>query len=126
MKINEMVGLYVEARDTLAEMKREYEESIAPLKRNMEALEKKMLAEMNKVGVDSMRTDAGTVYKSVQASCTVADWDAYVNFAIEKNMLQLVNRSANKTAVAEYLESVGALPPGVNYTQFTVVNFRRS
>ena len=126
MKINEMVGLYVEARDTLAEMKREYEESIAPLKRNMEALEKKMLAEMNKVGVDSMRTDSGTVYKSVQASCTVADWEAALEFVKEKEMWNLINHSVNKTAVAEYLEKNSSLPPGVNYTQFTVVNFRRS
>lgn len=126
MKIDKTVAMYIEARDMLAEMKREYEESIKPLKVQMEKLEKKMLGELNKAGVDSMKTSEGTVYKSTGSSCTVADWDTVFDFMKEKDMWQMLNHSVNKTAVTEYLEANGELPPGVNYTTFTTVNFRRS
>jgi hypothetical protein len=92
----------------------------------MEKIEKKMLGELDKAGVDSMKTSLGTVYKSTGSSCTVADWDSVFSFMQDKEMWQLLNHSVNKTAVTEYLEAHGELPPGVNYTTFTTVNFRRS
>ena len=126
MKIDKIVALYIEARDAIAEMNREHAEAIRPLKEQMDKLEKKMLTQLNNAGVDSMKTGHGTVYKSTGSSCTVADWDSVFAFMRDKEMWQLLNHSVNKTAVTEYLEANGELPPGVNYTTFTTVNFRRS
>ena len=53
------------------------------------------------------------------------DRDEYLKFVIEKEMWDLLENRVSKTAVRDYLEEHGELPPGVNYVTTQVVRVRR-
>jgi hypothetical protein len=124
IQIDELVSLYIKLRDRRAKRKAEYELDDAKDKGFQEKIEAKLMAYFNETGVESARTDAGTAFKSVKISATVADRDSYMPWAIEHP--EFLPSSVNKSAVEAYLESTGELPPGVNVSRVATINVRRS
>jgi hypothetical protein len=124
LQIDELVSLYIKLRDRRSKRKAEYELDDAKDKGFQEKIEAKLMAYFNETGVESARTDAGTAFKSVKISATVADRDSYMPWAIEHP--EFLPSSVNKSAVDAYLESTGELPPGVNVSRVATINVRRS
>jgi hypothetical protein len=124
IQIDELVSLYIKLRDRRAKRKAEYELDDAKDKGFQEKIEAKLMAYFNETGVESARTDAGTAFKSVKISATVADRDSYMPWAMEHP--EFLPSSVNKSAVEAYLESTGELPPGVNVSRVATINVRRS
>ena len=127
MKISDAVGIYVKLRDKKAQLKAEYQDTIAPIQEKMDKLEAKFLEIMNTTGVDSLKTEHGTAYSSTRTSASVADKDAFFNFVKEKNEWPLMEVRASSTAVKQFAEAnEGELPPGINYNVERTINIRRS
>jgi hypothetical protein len=124
IQIDELVSLYIKLRDRRSKRKAEYELDDAKDKGFQEKIEAKLMAYFNETGVESARTDAGTAFKSVKISATVADRDSYMPWAIEHP--EFLPSSVNKSAVDAYLEATGELPPGVNVSRVATINVRRS
>jgi hypothetical protein len=55
----------------------------------------------------------------------VADWDAFLDHVRENEAWEMLERRVNKTAVEQFKSVEGDLPPGVNWAETQVVNFRR-
>jgi hypothetical protein len=127
MKISDAVGIYVKLRDKKAQLKAEYQDTIAPIQEKMDKLEAKFLEIMNTTGVDSLKTEHGTAYSSTRTSASVADKDAFFNFVKENNEWPLMEVRASSTAVKQFAEAnEGELPPGINYNVERTINIRRS
>ena len=91
----------------------------------MEEIERLLLAECNEMGVESLRTSAGTAYKTVKHSVTVADKDAFRNFIKNEDAWYFADLRANAPAVRAYLDENDHLPPGVNMSSWAAVNVKR-
>lgn len=126
MKLSEAVALYIQLRDKKAQMKAEFEASVAPLNEKMERLEAKLLDVFNTTGMDSVKTEFGTAYTSTRTSASVADRDAFMNFVKSRDEWSLLEVRASKTAVDQYRAEFDDVPPGVSYREERVVNIRRS
>lgn len=126
MKVNELVDLYVKGRDKLAELKAEFDAKKAPIEAKMEKIEQALLATMNNAGIDSVKTDAGTAYKSTRTSVSAADREIFMDFIKNNEAWALLEVRPAKKAVEDYMAANDELPPGVNIRSETVVNFRRS
>jgi hypothetical protein len=127
MKISDAVGIYVKLRDKKAQLKAEYQDTIAPIQEKMDKLEAKFLEIMNTTGVDSLKTEHGTAYSSTRTSASVADKDAFFSFVKENNEWPLMEVRASSTAVKQFAEAnEGELPPGINYNVERTINIRRS
>lgn len=125
MKISDAVKLYVKLRDEAAELKRKYTEEAEKIKANMQKIESALLVAMDATGMESVRVDGGTAYIATQVSATVADRDTFLNYCKEKSEWSLMDIRAMKTAIAQFKSVNNDLPPGINWREERVVNFRR-
>jgi phage host-nuclease inhibitor protein Gam len=127
MKLSEAVSLYIQLRDKKAEMKAEFDASIAPLNDKMDKLEAKLLDVFNKTGMDSVKTENGTAYTAVRTTASIADREAFMDYVKANEEWSLLEARASKTAVEQFRDSNnGELPPGINIRSERVVNIRRS
>lgn len=126
MKLDLIVERFIQMRDRKAEMKAAYEASVADLNTGMAKLENAIMATLNEQGVESVRTAAGTAFKSVTNSATIADWDAYLAFVKENDRFDMLEKRCAKLAVEQYRAANDDLPPGVNWKSAVTVNVRRA
>lgn len=124
--IDQIIDTYIQLRDKKAQMKAQYEASIAPLDTMMEKAENHLRSKMQEQGVQSYKAAGGTAYIAERTSATVGDWEMIRPFIVENQLWSMLDRRVNKTAVDEYVAQNGDLPPGVNYRKELVVNIRRS
>lgn len=126
MKLSEAVSIYIKMRDKKAQMKAEFDASIAPLNEKMEKLEAKLLDVFNKTGMDSVKTEFGTAYTTTRVTASVVDREIFMNHIKENDDWALLEVRASKTAVEQYRDTNNDLPPGVSMREERVVNIRRS
>lgn len=127
MKLSEAVSLYIQLRDKKAQMKAEFDASVAPLQEKMDKLEAKLLETFNKTGMDSVKTEFGTAYATTRSSASVADRDTFMDFVKANEEWALLEVRVSKTAVDQFRSANdNELPPGVNIREERVVNIRRS
>lgn len=125
MDYNTLVEKYVKLRDKKAQMKAAYDKEVASIDTLLDKVEGKLLEYFNESGIESIRTEAGTAFKSTRASATIADWDAFFAFVMQTENYQMLEHRASKTAVAEYKTANEDLPPGINWREEVTVNIRR-
>lgn len=127
MKLSEAVSLYIQMRDKKAQMKADFEASVAPLQEKMDKLEAKLLDVFNKTGMDSVKTEFGTAYATTRTTASVADREAFMEYVKANEEWALLEVRTSKTAVEQYrAANDNELPPGVNLREERVVNIRRS
>ena len=126
MNTKELVGVYIRLRDRRSKRKAEFEASDAGDKAMQDKIEQKLMAQFNEDGSDSVKTEFGTAYKSVRTSATVADWDTVLDFIKVRELWNMLEHRVSKTAVEQFIAENEDTPPGVNITQQTVINVRRS
>lgn len=126
MTVEELVQQYILLRDRKAQMKAAYELKVGALTSVMDKVEARLLALFEEIGVDSMKTAAGTAYRSTRVSTTIADWDTFLQHVQRHGAWELLERRCSKTAVEQYKAANEDLPPGVNWSEERVVNIRRS
>jgi phage host-nuclease inhibitor protein Gam len=127
MKLSEAVTLYIQLRDKKAQMKSDFDASVAPITEKMDKLEAKLLDVFNKTGMDSVKTEHGTAYTAVRTTASVADREAFMDFVKANEEWSLLEVRASKTAIEQFRDSNdNELPPGVNIRSERVVNIRRS
>lgn len=136
--VEELVSAYVKIRDKKAELKAQFMEQQRPYDEALRKIEVEMLDKLRTAGVESMKTAAGTAYKSIRSSVVVADRAAFLDFIVEgateairngadaTSAFDYLDIKANKTAVEDHLSQTNELPPGVDIRREEVVGFRRA
>lgn len=125
MDFSDLVRKYIAARDRKAEMKKAYDESVAKIDAVLDRVEAELLRYFSDNGLDSIKTDAGTAYRTTRTSATVADWDACFNFIREHELWHMLEHRVSKKAVEEFKAANDELPVGINWREEAVVNIRR-
>lgn len=118
--------MYIKLRDTKKQKDDAHKESLKKLVSAMDKIEAGLLEFINASGANSIASDAGTAYKSVQVSATVADKQAFMGFVKETEQWEALDIKANKTFVKEYMEENQEVPPGVKVSQMETIGVQRS
>lgn len=119
------VRMYVRIRDAKKAAKDEFDKSVKKMNQALEKLEGEILEDLNASGGESIRTEFGTAYKSIQSSASVKDRDEFEKFCEATGNKEAMDIRANKKIVRELLKA-GTPVPGVNYTETVTVGVRRS
>jgi hypothetical protein len=122
--ISMVIGKYVQLRDQAATIAERHKIELAGINQQMEAIEGWLLGTLNELGVENVRTESGTAYKSTTVTTKVVDWPQ-VELLILNGEPQLMIHGVNKTAAVEYCEEFGKLP-GVEMGAIVKVNVRRA
>ena len=82
---------------------------------------------MKEIGAESLRTDAGTVYRTVRTTYSTTDWESMGKFILEHGVPELLEKRIQQTNMKAFLEdNPDVLPPGLNANMEYSVTIKRS
>ena len=121
-----LVKLFIALRDRRARRKADYQLDDVGDREKQEKIEVEFLKRFNKRGIDNVSARGiGTAYRSVRASAKVADWDSLLEFIKKEGAWEMLERRVSKVAVEQFKAETNDLPPGVDWGETQVINFRR-
>lgn len=125
--MNELVKAYLTIRNERERIESEYKDRDTQLKADMAILEQEMLAGCNDMKVESLRTDSGTVIKSLKERYTCADRDNFNKFVLDNNAVDLFESRLHQGNFKEFMSERHheGLPPGVNVMREFTITVRK-
>jgi hypothetical protein len=123
--IEDMVGQFVKLRDAIKKADDEHKKKLAGAKAYQQALEGALLAKLNEIGGENVKTGMGTVYRTTRRSAVIRDGDAFRSYVINHDEYDLVDWKANANAVDDFIKSNKVPPPGVDFSTAFTVGVRR-
>ena len=123
---NKLVETYVKIRDLKAAKTKAFKAEIAKFDEALDKLDARLLTYLSNANAESIRTEAGTVYKSEKTSATVADFDTFLGYVLETKAYHFLEKRCAKQAIAEFKEEKNDLPPGIDWRSVLTVGVRRS
>ena len=119
--------IYIKMREKKAELSHELEEKIAKVERDMHTIKTAILDHMKEIGAESLRTEAGLVYRTVKTKYATSDWESMNKFILEHGVPELLVKSINQANMKAFLEEhPDLLPPGLNANAEYSVTIKRS
>ncbi len=124
---DKLVAVYMKMREKRASLLREYEEQDEAIKSQMEVVEGKLLDLCKAIGADSLKTQHGTIIRSVKTRYWTSDWNSMHKFIMEHNMPELLEKRVSQTTMKQLLdENPDLMPPGMNVDSRYAVTIRRN
>jgi len=124
LNLNDLVKVYLTIRTEREKLKSSWEVKDGELEQEMKLLEQSMLTVCNDTNASSIRTESGTVIRSLKERFTTNDWDNFKKFVLDHEAIDLLERRIHQGNFKEFMaEHQGeGLPPGVNVMkEFTIV-----
>lgn len=122
-KIKDVVKAYIEIRAIRLTNKKEFDDKDKELKALQDSLEGHAIKMLEEQGLDSVKTEHGTLYTTVSDKFSVKDRDALDQYVLKSGRIDIFGNTLNKDAVLALVEEHGGeLPAGVR--QYSVKNAR--
>lgn len=125
--LEKLTRIYIKMRDKKAEVSQELEEKISKIEADMKTVKTAILQHMKDIGAESLRTDAGIVYRTVRTTYSTSDWESMGKFILEHGVPELLEKRIHQTNMKAFLEeNPDLLPPGLNANAEYSVTIKRS
>lgn len=122
VSIDTLCKIYMKMRAKLSELNGE----IAKIEEQKEQVSAAMRDKMKELGVQSVRTDHGTITMLKKTRYYTQDWDSFKNFVLENQAVDLLERRIAQTNMTQFLEeNPGLVPPGLNADQKFDISVRK-
>lgn len=124
---DKLTATYIKIRDKRAEILQEYEKQDSELQNQLDLIANELLNICKETGVESLRTTAGTVTRTVKSRYWTSDWESMYAFIKEHDIPQLLEQRIHQTNIKTFLkEYPELLPPGLNQDSKYSISVRRS
>jgi hypothetical protein len=126
--MEDLVGAYISIRTARQELQQKYEDEDAALEEDLKRIEHVMLSVCNDMGVDSLKTDQGTVIRKVNERYTCSDWDSFRDFVLEHQAVELFEKRLHQGNCKQFIaeHNGDGLPPGVSVMREFGITVRKS
>jgi hypothetical protein len=125
--IEKLTRIYIKMRSKKEELNRELEDKIGKLETDMKTVKTAILDHMKSMGAESLRTEAGTVYRTIRTIYSTTDWESMNKFILEHGVPELLEKRLHQTNTKAFLEeNPELLPPGLNANMEYSVTIKRS
>lgn len=115
--LDKLAKIYRKIKAEIDMLTQEYDDKIERLKAQQDEIRFAMKDQMRALGVNSVRTDSGTVSLVTKTRYNTQDWDSFKKFMIEQDAIDLLEKRIAQTNMARFLEeNPGLVPPGLNST----------
>jgi len=126
MKADALVLAYRKIRGAIHEKEEAYKAEIAELKAQQDTLSDALLALCNDQNLDSIRTPAGTVTRTVSSRYWTNDWESMYEFIRENDALYLLEQRLHNGNMKQFLaDNPDDLPVGLQADTKYVVRVRK-
>ena len=115
-RLEELVKVYLTIRDAKSKLYNEYQLKSGQLEEELKQIEIVLLDECDKVGAESVRTNVGTVTRTIKENYTCGNWDEFKQFILQEGALELLSQKIHQSNFKEFManhEGEG-LPPGIS------------
>ena len=118
-----LANVYIKIRDARTTLKAEFTTQDSVLQEQMDLLEANMLDACKDLNASSIKTQHGTIIRSVKSRYWTNDWDSMYTFIKEQGAFGLLEKRLHQTNMKEFLvENPDLLPMGLNVeSEYTVV-----
>jgi len=123
-----LVKWFIDLRNHKSEVKRSIEPAIAQVEQQMEAIEKEFHKRITASGVTALKTEYGTVSRSIKTKYSVDDAFAFRQWVAEnpQEASRLINASITQSEMAVFIAEEGnKLPDGVRSDSTYELSIRR-
>jgi hypothetical protein len=126
LPIDKLTRVYVRIRDARAELANRFKQEDEALTSQLDEIKRALLDYCKTQGVESVRTEAGLVYRTARTRYWTSDWEAMHRFIVEHAVPELLEKRLNQTAVKTLLEeSPELVPPGLNADSEYTITVRK-
>jgi hypothetical protein len=127
VSLEKLTRVYIKMREKKAEISQELEAKMSDVEEKMKTVKTAILDHMKELGAESLRTDAGTVYRTVRTTYSTNDWDSMNKFILEHSVPEILEKRIHQTNMKVFLEEhPDVLPPGLNANMEYSVTIKRS
>ena len=125
--IEKLTRVYIKMRNKKLEVTKELEAQVSAIEDGMHKVKLAILDHMKEIGAESLRTEAGLVYRTLKTQYTTSDWESMGKFIVEHGVPELLEKRIQQTNMKAFLEEhPELLPPGLNANQEYSVTIRKS
>lgn len=113
--MDKLAKIYLKIRTKVQLLTQDYEKEKAGLEAQKAEVANAMRDQMKALGSKSVKTEYGTVMLGVKTRYSTQDWDAFKDFCISNNTIDLLERRIAQRNMAKWLEeNPEDVPPGLN------------
>ena len=123
--VDEVVSAYIKLRAKKDAMEANTKAEVKKIVEKMDKFEGWLKQQADAQGVTSFKTKHGTAFLKTTDYANVENWDAALNFILDNQAFDLLNKAVSKVAVRGYIDANKAVPPGVNYGTKIEVEVRK-
>jgi hypothetical protein len=125
--LEQLTKAYIKIRDSRRQLEQEFKAEDDKLREQMQVIEEQMLDVCKKFNASSIKTEAGTIIRSVKSRYWTNDWDSMYQFIRENSAFALLEKRLHQTHMKQFLEENPDLSPiGLNVDREYTVVVRRS
>ena len=125
--LEQLTKAYIKIRDSRRKLEQEFKAEDDKLREQMRVIEEQMLDVCKKFNASSIKTEAGTIIRSVKSRYWTNDWDSMYQFIRENSAFALLEKRLHQTHMKQFLEENPDLSPiGLNVDREYTVVVRRS
>lgn len=126
MPLDKLAKVYRKIRAAMTELTQKYEAELQALTEQRDQVALAMKDQMMALGTKSIRTEQGTIMLNKKTRYYTQDWDAFKEFVLIHQALDLFEKRIAQSNMATFLESnPGVIPPGLNSESEYVVSVRK-
>ena len=124
--IERLTRVYIKMRENKSELEHELKDKIDKVDKDMRTIKAAILDHMKEIGAESLRTDAGLVYRTVKTTYSTSDWESMNKFILEHGVPELLEKRIQQSNMRAFLEeNPDVLPPGLNANMEYSVTIKR-
>ena len=110
-----MTKVYLKIKAERDRLSAEYKEADDKLVKQQDKIKSTLLGYLKENDIKSVKTDAGTFYRTVKQKYWTSDWENMHKFILEHEVPEFLDKRLNQKNVWEFLEeNPDLLPKGLN------------
>ena len=125
--LGKCVKAYLNIKTKRAELSADFDTEDTILKDQQELIKTELLGYLKENDLKSVKTEAGTFYKTVKTRYWTSDWEQMHKFVLEHEVPEFLEKRLSQTNVKQFLEeNPEVVPKGLNSDSEFAVTVRKS
>ena len=122
-----LTAIYIKMREKRAQLTKQFETEDAAIKEQMDAVSRMLLDICKRDEADSIKTNAGTVIRTVKTRYWTSDWSSMYEFIKQHDAIDLLEQRIHQAHLKQFLiENPHLLPPGLNQDSEYTITVRKA
>lgn len=127
VSVEKLTSIYLKIKSKRDVLSRDFKQEDERLKVQQDAIKQRLLDYCKANEIESVRTEAGTFYRSIKTKFWTSDWESMHKFILEHEVPEFLTKSLNQANVKQFMdENPTLVPAGLNVDSEYVVSVRKA